>query len=217
MKVTHTKVSLAGASPDPSKIGGDDWNSIHTVVPDYDANHIDERPSIPDPWDDEFDGETLGEAWVLKNGSAGGATCGVTMTGTSVILRDSAKVANQVRILAKPLPAGDFEVVCKVTNHGAWQYNNAGIGICDGDGNFFRGIRSVARNNNSPVYSVGWFTYENIVGITSPGEGNNVEGWPATVYLKLIRVGTTVSAHVSAHGLVWVRAIEWGSSTATHA
>lgn len=35
LTITHAKVSTAGPSADPDKVGGDDWNDDHVLIGDY--------------------------------------------------------------------------------------------------------------------------------------------------------------------------------------
>lgn len=169
-------------------------------------NVIDYRPADPDPWNDEFDGDTLDPGWTWVNQVDTGVTGTAEVKNSSLRLSLSAPQSGQhSRLLYKDLPAGDFDIIAKVRLSKAFspQYHCVAIGLIDTEGgNKFHLNKFMGRDSTSGGTNYcGWVLWTNP---TTASSENNFQTEATEMYLRLKKTSSVqVSFQASRDGIAW--------------
>ena len=162
------------------------------------ANPIDEPPSIPSTWDDEFDGIILAEKWAWVNQ---GAATWAQADGYGV-LSSARSAANDSKLLIQSAPEGDFVMMSKITALAAikTQYITPGV-VLYNSGNGYRMVWGTGSNSGgyrlsglkftgNTAYSADFVTIQTFV--------------PYAMYSRIRRVSNTLYFDYSWNGDNWI-------------
>jgi len=195
----------------PIKVDGTDYNAAWGDAPSggdsgtYYTNAIDQPPASPHSNDDEFDGPSLDEKWAWLNQG----TSTATMANGKVVFDLPASMDN-TRGLIQPAPSGDFTIIAKINaNVREVNYSNFGIIAYNSANNRLVILGKGARLNNRSI-SVSRLTTTGWSGdlYLSHGIGG------VDIYLKVMKVGTTLKFYYSLDGTCWLWILD--EDVATH-
>jgi PKD repeat protein/glucose/arabinose dehydrogenase len=175
-------------------------NDVEPPDPDPEP---DPAPTCPGVRSDEFDGTELDSArWSVVRGATGDLP---SVSAGSLLMPVTAGDINEsssgpISYAGQPVPDGDWQVTTKVTidHDNEWQY--AGLMQLVDDNNYIK----FAFTQNSA--GARFLEYQTETGGTRTWHGPNVDlpaDFPTTLYMRLTRAGSTLTASYSTDGGAW--------------
>ena len=168
-------------------------------------NAIDVPPVPASAWNEEFDEpDSLGlpAAWTWFNRTGSGQSYDAGIFNRKLHVRQTIPTGgwNFVGICKSP-PAGDFDIVSKVTISGlARDYVSVAPTVFDSVSGKFITASFHARANGR--FFISWNRWNNY---NSLNTDNSFEVGTPTMYIRVVRVGTVISAMFSPDGEQWTR------------